>query len=634
MPRGYGRDAKTPRQIFRASRSRSRSRSTLPSLAVPSLSNPSDDETVIHEDHNHHRLLNLHEQEDTYQGVAFQARIYEPDFAGLDRGIIGRAPEAVTVLGNNAPKPMDINQGDIQYWTFPKETLQDPSGQWPPGLPLNLTASNTTTLESDLIQLEKKPSISGDSQTVWLTISTCDQPTPKSADNTGAPAQLEVYVSLSPGNRNPDNGRRDQVIVVDGGYGYLNLSGVTDGIWIGVRAPTSDNFGGVYNYELAASIDAPYATYFEGDPNNPWDREIIPWDTDSNSSILGTGNITNAFSSSSNFAAWLHKDPPFSIYVNNQADRGILGLQRSICGLRNHAQVQKSDNSMVMIGGQPKQLFYVTNLNSSSSYDAIMTLERASSNSTVGGGGAVWYATNFTTKSDNNCQIIHSLPFCTDVAYAVPSNPRFSTNATFLAQTYNNYTHLAYQNFDKSLQQIPCDTTPSAQYSLARNCRDCDDAYRTWLCAVTIPRCADFSSPATLTHLVPRNVNQSFFNNTGLPVGPNSSLFGAANNMSMFYNVSRNPVLDDKIKPGPYKEVLPCKDLCYHLMQNCPAALQFACPTEEKGLNFSYGHWRRGDKKWLCNWPGGNLVSGARGMGVRWGLMMMGLVLVAVVGAL
>lgn len=86
-------------------------------------------------------------------------------------------------------------------------------------------------------------------------------------------------------------------------------------------------------------------------------------------------------------------------------------------------------------------------------------------------------------------------------------------------------------------------------------------------------------------------------------------------------------MIDDQIKPGPYKELLPCKELCYHLMQNCPAALQFACPPEGRGLNYSYGHHRKGDQEWKCNWPGGVLVSGTGKKGFAFGTI--GLVLAA-----
>jgi calcium channel MID1 len=58
--------------------------------------------------------------------------------------------------------------------------------------------------------------------------------------------------------------------------------------------------------------------------------------------------------------------------------------------------------------------------------------------------------------------------------------------------------------------------------------------------------------------------------------------------LAVLTNSSRNPIIDAQIKPGPYKEVLPCKDLCYDLVQSCPAALGFGCP-EGKWLNSSYG---------------------------------------------
>ncbi|KAL9007252.1 MAG: hypothetical protein Q9188_000055 [Gyalolechia gomerana] len=517
------------------------------------LARAAGDDTIIHEDHNHHRLLNLLNNHDTFQGAAVEANDYEPNFAGFDRAIMGRAPEAATTLGNNAPKPADIDQGDIQYWIFPQATLQGPSGQADSPLPLPLpsTATNPSRLETDLMLLAPTQSPTVGSRTVWLTISTCDQPTSTTTGDAFAPSPLEIYVSLSRNNQRPDNGRSDHVIAVEGGYGNITLSNITDDIYIGVRAPESEGFRGAYNYELAASIDSPYATFFNGSAN-PWNTSITAWDTDPNSSLLGTGNITNAFLRSSDFTAWMAMRPPFSVYIHSQTDPAILGLQKSVCGLKNHAQIkdsniQDSDKVMVTIGGQPKQLFYIKDLNSSSSYNAIMTLER-SNKGIVGGGGAVWNMTSFTTKSDNNCQIIHSLPFCTNVAYAVPSN--FTTNSTTLALAYDAYANKTYQNFSKSLQQIPCDTTPSAQYSLARNCDDCAEAYKTWLCAVTIPRCADFSSPSKLTHLQPRNIAQNFINGTE----PKGALFSKENKTT---NQSRNRWIDDTIKPGPYKEVLP-----------------------------------------------------------------------------
>ena len=84
--------------------------------------------------------------------------------------------------------------------------------------------------------------------------------------------------------------------------------------------------------------------------------------------------------------------------------------------------------------------------------------------------------------------------------------------------------------------------------------------------------------------------------------------FNATANLSkLYHNSSRNPMIDYDIQPGPYKEMLPCKDICYDLVRSCPAALQFACPLEGHGLNYSYGSPSQG-----CNSPWTS-ISGAAG---------------------
>ncbi|KAL8863416.1 MAG: hypothetical protein Q9178_000097 [Gyalolechia marmorata] len=538
--------------------------STLPCLARAEAA-----DTIIHEDHNHHRLLNPYDQTDTLQHGQIRERSYEPDWAGLDRGIIGRAPEDVTALANNAPQPMNIEPGEIQYWTFPKSSLQGPHANHAFNLPLNPNATRDTTcleddpittcLEDDLIELAENQNTAANSPHVWLSISVCDQPTSATAGAAGAPPQLEVYVSQSSNNQKPDRGRSEHNVDVEGGYGYLNLSSVSEDIWVGVRAPQLPGFDGIYNYELAASIDAPYVTYFNGDPNLN-DTPITAWDTDSNSSILWTGDITKSLSNTTTFSQWMEMNPPFSVYIHDEEDRAFQSMIRSVCGLRNHAKVKKSDNSMIKIGGQPKQLFYVNGLNRSTTYYAIMTLEFGSANATAGGGGTVWKATRFKTKSDNNCQIIHNLPFCTDVAYAVPANPVKVPNTTELGLLYDTYANNTYQNFSKSLQQIPCETNDSTtKYSLVRDCQDCDNAYKAWLCAVSIPRCEDFSTPDnTLKALIPRSIGaKQFVNGSVVPNATSGHLLSPENKTKNYYAFSRNPMIDDRIQPGPYKELLP-----------------------------------------------------------------------------
>lgn len=159
---------------------------------------------------------------------------------------------------------------------------------------------------------------------------------------------------------------------------------------------------------------------------------------------------------------------------------------------------------------------------------------------------------------------------------------------TDVATFYNSNASSLYINFAKSLQLIPCNTTSSAQYSLARTCADCDNAYKNWLCAVVVPRCADFSSPSNQTWLKPRNINRPFINGTE-PSNVTDPIFNDANKSIMYLSSSRYPSIDTSMAPGPYKEILPCAEMCYELVRSCPASLQFGCPLPLKGLELSYG---------------------------------------------
>jgi calcium channel MID1 len=192
---------------------------------------------------------------------------------------------------------------------------------------------------------------------------------------------------------------------------------------------------------------------------------------------------------------------------------------------------------------------------------------------------------------DGNCEVIFDLPFCNEVAYAVPANP----NVTNLTSFYDNNAQSLYQTFNYSLQQVPCHVTNTAQYSLVRNCSSCADAYKKWLCTVTIPRCHDYSS--THTFLQPRNMAQKFINGSSLP----PDTFGM-NALAM--NSSRNPLIDQVVKPGPYKELLPCDFVCHNLVQSCPSYFQFGCPAPGKlGFNSSYGR-RPANGSIQCNFLG------------------------------
>jgi calcium channel MID1 len=102
------------------------------------------------------------------------------------------------------------------------------------------------------------------------------------------------------------------------------------------------------------------------------------------------------------------------------------------------------------------------------------------------------------------------------------------------------------------------------------------------------------------TFAVWRNAGKPYPNGTDAPAEIRDTL-----GKNIFFNSSRNRQLDDQIKPGPYKEVLPCDDVCYEVVQSCPAVMQFSCPLPgDLGFNISYGTRGDGGNPDMCNYPG------------------------------
>lgn len=155
--------------------------------------------------------------------------------------------------------------------------------------------------------------------------------------------------------------------------------------------------------------------------------------------------------------------------------------------------------------------------------------------------------------------------------------------------------------------QVACEADSTSKYSLARSCDDCKVAYKNWLCNVAIPRCEDYTSSNSFAY--ERNVGHKFPNGTALSAGEIESLVRTPG-----HNASRNKFIDEKIGPGPYKEILPCDDLCYEVVQSCPAVLGFQCPQPGMiAFNSSYGRRFAQAPVVTCNYPGQprNKVSGA-----------------------
>jgi hypothetical protein len=500
--------------------------------------------------------------------------------------LVRRVPDGATVLRNNHVQTREILMGEIQHAHF---TLDSNGG------------NNVNDTSSSLNNNTSKRAITP----VYLSLTICSKPIlNESIADTALPLpQLAVYVSTSGSLQDPGphhgNDTDQAVYRSEEGYMSTNVSSESN-VYIGVVAPEAGNFSGSYSYQIAASTDGLFHNIDEKT------ALLHISDSGSDTALLTTVSPADQMLTQDQLKDWRNRTAIYTMFVNNANNTAIAGISRSYCALEQHSQAAEGDNIQTSMTTRDKvdnglqEQFYVTGLNRSSSYIAVLAMPGNSSNSgnSVGGGGKLWQPKPFSTKtsklptcrshillnysadlySDGNCAVVYGLEFCSDVAYAVPSHP--SLNISEIRSKYDNYAEELYTNFNYSLQQIQCNTSNETIFSMAVNCTVCASAYKNWLCAVTIPQCDDFSSTTKDPNFMMRNTGQAFPNGTHI-----SNITLRDDPMR---NRSRNPNLIDKqIQPGPYNEYLPHLNTCHELVRSCPMALGFQCPKGEL-LQYSY----------------------------------------------
>ncbi|KAF7546170.1 hypothetical protein G7Z17_g8626 [Cylindrodendrum hubeiense] len=557
---------------------------------------------------------------------------YEPDFGAFDRSIIGRATADINPLTNNGAEKLNLYPGETQCYIFKKSTIfsrdaiaaRSAEGD-----------QSTEELEGEGHELSRRAS----SKTVYISVNTCLQPELETKTGKKKQAgQLSLYISTTSNIQCPGPSKdtsKMKVVEFDEGAVMYSFN-ATGNVYVGISAPNiTGNYSDYYNFEIAASLDEYYHKY---DSHNG--SELLWMDSDSTSALLVTRNLTQH---SNETAKIMKAELPYDIYLQNNNSTSLDGLRHSSCGLGQNAEFRAIVNDKEASkngdkittglttrgpGNLPKQQFYVVGLDSGSSYSGII-VKRANGTSTssksrraetsIGGGGTVFRATEFETSSGTNCKMVTNLEFCNETQYAVPGNDKRYNN-TELAKVYDDYAKKMYANFEKVLAQISCEAPPQSLYSLARDCDDCRRAYKNWLCTVSIPRCEDFMSDGNYSII--RNVGQAFPNGTKLPSAQRSEL-----GKTPAFNTSRNSFIDQTIKPGPYKELLPCEDICYEVVQSCPASIAFTCPQPGfPSFDVSYGRRERRSLTPSCNYPGEARTKTSAGAAISPGAMLLAVV--------
>lgn len=312
---------------------------------------------------------------------------YEPKFDLFGHDVFRRAPPGVATLENNKVTALNLKPGSTACFVLERGAM----------------FGNGADGSSETFP---KP--------VHISANTCLQPANNATDRNGSSApQLILSISnssqsaCSTPTQNPsETGGR----VFREGAVMLGTN-ATGEVFIGVTAPNvSSNFQGVYNFELAVSLD-DYVHRFE----NGGRAELLWMDSDSTSALLVTRNLTE---NEGDIRRIMGEEPPYDLYVSNKEAPAIYGLTHSVCGLQNMAQIKVGRmrdglrNGPVATGmtlrgpgGFPKQQFHFVDLNASSSYAGILVKKsnmtglgrRQEGNPAIG--SIVFQATEFETVS-------------------------------------------------------------------------------------------------------------------------------------------------------------------------------------------------------------------------------------------
>lgn len=197
------------------------------------------------------------------------------------------------------------------------------------------------------------------------------------------------------------------MVELEKGYVLYEVNATGD-IFMGVYAKNDSTYTGMYNAQIAASIDAPFHYYW-----NSSDPNLFAVDSDANSALLFTDPLITNSSNITLYEQWMDVTPPFQIFASDASSTFIMGLQNSYCGLQTNAQIVANragqTTSQVVTGmtdigsgALPKQQFYVTGLNAGKSYNVALAINgnsTASGGGVVGGGGQVFHMTTFSTLS-------------------------------------------------------------------------------------------------------------------------------------------------------------------------------------------------------------------------------------------
>ncbi|KFY10787.1 hypothetical protein V492_04845, partial [Pseudogymnoascus sp. VKM F-4246] len=385
------------------------------------LAHAAELDSILPDDHNHERLLDSFTLARGEGEGDEEDMIYQAEFEGTGEKLHGRQLQVPTEIPNNIARPNNLEQGKTLYFIFTNSSVWGPlapAGSGSTGLPsVGLSrrwedeverreqgASNTADGEDEESPIHKRANAT---RSVYITLNTCLQPNPAPGDNgpKGAPPQLTMYIGENQTTLGPNHPAEGQQIM-EAEFGFANLTiEASKDVYIAVSAANTTDFEGIYSVEVGVSIDAPFHSY-SGDA-----ADLFFIDSDSNSALLATKNLTLEKPDTDVYKKWMNlSPPPYVIFANNQNRTWAEGVSRSYCGLESYAQIAGTQDGLrtdtvktivtnVTLGNYPKQQFYFQGLNASSKYFGILALPGNATERTPGGGGRVWKSMDFSTQT-------------------------------------------------------------------------------------------------------------------------------------------------------------------------------------------------------------------------------------------
>ncbi|RHZ79585.1 hypothetical protein Glove_144g81 [Diversispora epigaea] len=393
-----------------------------------------------------------------------------------------------------------------------------------------------------------------DDDYIYISVTICKLPSLDNNNNNNnnnkVDAKLKVYVSLDPSESEPrPNSPLSSEYVIHNGFLSFKIkssaisssssssstssSSTNKIIYFGLFSPNQTGVTGNYNYEIGVSTNG----YLHKIPSII--QSLVLEDTDNSTALFRIDDENINLSSS------------FLTYIVDS--NSVIDLYNSLCAFQSNTPeninitYNETTRGFIYPDKGKKVSISINNLKNGTNYTALVinnNIDNNNDNTTDNYNNIDPIFLH--TKSQLNCRLVSNLTFCNRVAYSVPANP--SHPVSTIIKFYDGLAEKYFKNFTLTLSQFSCNKT---HYSLVRNCNDCLESYKNWICAMTVPRCGDEDSDddSSIIGGIPRNANQS-----------------------------RIPDIDKVMVPGAYIEIPPCINLCYNTTQSCPSNLNFNCP--------------------------------------------------------